>query len=231
MRGDLPSYSREKRYIRKDGSLVWAALSASVLQRDAAGRPVYDHRDHPGHLRTQAAGGRAAAGQGGGGGGQPGQGRVPGQRQPRDPHAHERHPRHDRAGPRHAADRGPAAMPEDGQVGGRQPAGHHQRPARLLQDRGRQAGAGPGRLLLAGGPGRHPAGPGHAGPQEGAGAGLPRAAGRARRPGRRRRPAASGAAQPGRQRHQVHRRGRGGRARRSRRRPRAREGGRTCASR
>src|SRR5271157_2392944 len=40
MRGDLPGYSREKRYIRKDGSLVWAALSASVLERDPAGRPV-----------------------------------------------------------------------------------------------------------------------------------------------------------------------------------------------
>ena len=40
LRGNLPSYSREKRYIRKDGSLVWAALSVSVLQRDPAGRPV-----------------------------------------------------------------------------------------------------------------------------------------------------------------------------------------------
>ena len=40
VRGDLPGYSREKRYIRKDGSLVWAALSASVLERDPAGRPV-----------------------------------------------------------------------------------------------------------------------------------------------------------------------------------------------
>ena len=165
--------------------------------------------------------GGTAAGQGGGGGGQPGQGRVPGQRQPRDPHPHERHPRHDRAGPRHAADRRPAAMPENGQVGRRQPAGHHQRPARLLQDRGRQAGAGTGRLLPAGGAGRHPADPGHAGPQEGAGTGQPRAAGRARRPGRRRRPAAPGAAQPGRQRHQVHRAGRGGRARGGRRRARA----------
>ncbi len=64
--------------------------------------------------------------------------------------------------------------------------------------------------------GRHPAGAGRAGPHEGAGAGLPRAAGRARRPGRRRRPAAAGAAQPGRQRHQVHRRRRGGRLRGSR---------------
>ena len=47
--------------------------------------------------------------------------------------------------------RGPAAMPQDGQVRGRQPARPHERPARLLQDRGRQARAGPGRLLAAGG--------------------------------------------------------------------------------
>ena len=50
--------------------------------------------------RKQARGG-AAAGQGGGRGGQPGQERVPGQHEPRDPHADERHHRHDRAGPRH----------------------------------------------------------------------------------------------------------------------------------
>ena len=40
MRGETPSYSMEKRYIRKDGSLVWMDLSVS-LQRDAAGRPDY----------------------------------------------------------------------------------------------------------------------------------------------------------------------------------------------
>ena len=40
MRGELPSYSMEKRYIRKDGSLIWIDLSLS-LQRDAAGRPAY----------------------------------------------------------------------------------------------------------------------------------------------------------------------------------------------
>ena len=78
--------------------------------------------------------------------------------------------------------------------------GHHQRPARLLQDRGRQAGARPGRLLPAGDGRGHPPDPGHAGPQERAGAGRPRASGCAGRPGRRRRPAAPGAAQPGRQR-------------------------------
>ena len=50
--------------------------------------------------------------------------------------------------------------------------GHHQRPARFLQDRGRQARAGPGRVLGAGGPGRHVAGPRRARPPKGAGAGL-----------------------------------------------------------
>lgn len=39
LRGDVPSYSTEKRYVRKDGSLVWVAMSVS-LQRDAAGKPV-----------------------------------------------------------------------------------------------------------------------------------------------------------------------------------------------
>ncbi len=40
MRGDVPSLSRDKRYVRKDGSIVWVAVSVS-LQRDAAGRPLY----------------------------------------------------------------------------------------------------------------------------------------------------------------------------------------------
>ena len=40
MRGDLPSYTLEKRYLRKDGSLIWIDLSVS-LQRDAAGQPAY----------------------------------------------------------------------------------------------------------------------------------------------------------------------------------------------
>src|SRR5439155_12360224 len=40
VRGDVPSLSRDKRYVRKDGSPVWVAVSVS-LQRDAAGRPLY----------------------------------------------------------------------------------------------------------------------------------------------------------------------------------------------
>ncbi|MDB5310446.1 MAG: signal transduction histidine kinase [Gemmataceae bacterium] len=39
-RGEVPCYSLEKRYIRKDGSLIWIDQTVS-LQRDAAGRPAY----------------------------------------------------------------------------------------------------------------------------------------------------------------------------------------------
>ena len=40
MRGESPDFALEKRYFRKDGSIVWADLLVS-LQRDAAGRPAY----------------------------------------------------------------------------------------------------------------------------------------------------------------------------------------------
>ena len=40
MRGELPSFSLEKRCIRKDGSIIWIDVSLS-LQRDTAGRPAY----------------------------------------------------------------------------------------------------------------------------------------------------------------------------------------------
>jgi PAS domain S-box-containing protein len=39
-RGEFPSYSLEKRYVRKDGAPVWVDLSVSI-QRDAAGAPAY----------------------------------------------------------------------------------------------------------------------------------------------------------------------------------------------
>src|SRR3954449_7554465 len=39
--GESPTLRLEKRYVRKDGSLVWGELFAS-LQRDAAGKPSYD---------------------------------------------------------------------------------------------------------------------------------------------------------------------------------------------
>ena len=38
--GEIPTFSMEKRYIRKDGQLIWADLSVS-LARDRTGRPTY----------------------------------------------------------------------------------------------------------------------------------------------------------------------------------------------
>src|SRR5262249_26365237 len=38
--GELPTYQREERYVRKDGRVVWILLSVSLV-RDAAGRPLY----------------------------------------------------------------------------------------------------------------------------------------------------------------------------------------------
>jgi PAS domain S-box-containing protein len=40
LRGEQRSYSLEKRYVRKDGSVIWGQLDVS-LQRDAAGQPAY----------------------------------------------------------------------------------------------------------------------------------------------------------------------------------------------
>ena len=40
MRGELASFTMEKRFTRKDGEIVWAILTVS-LQRDAAGQPAY----------------------------------------------------------------------------------------------------------------------------------------------------------------------------------------------
>ncbi len=39
-RGEVPGYSLEKRYVRKDGTPVWTHITTS-LQRDAAGTPAY----------------------------------------------------------------------------------------------------------------------------------------------------------------------------------------------
>lgn len=38
--GDVPAYHLEKRYRHRDGALIWAILSVSLV-RDAAGRPLY----------------------------------------------------------------------------------------------------------------------------------------------------------------------------------------------
>ena len=99
---------------------------------------------------------RRSRGQGGRRGGDPGQERVPGQHEPRDPHADERHHRHDRAGARHRA-RPPSSASTSSMVQGlgRRAADGHQRHPRLLQDRGRQARPGADRLRPARQPRRH----------------------------------------------------------------------------
>jgi PAS domain S-box-containing protein len=59
--GEIPYYAMEKRYVRKDGSLVWVNLLVSLL-RDARGRPQYsiamvqditEHRRARDEIRSQ----------------------------------------------------------------------------------------------------------------------------------------------------------------------------------
>ena len=229
MRGEIPSYSLEKRYLRKDGSLIWIDLSVS-LQRDAAGRPAYaiailqdisDRKRLEEELRRAKETAEAAN---------------------RAKDEFLANVSHEIRTPLNAI-LGMTELVLD------TPLTEDQRQCLdtvksaaesllgiiddLLDFSKIEAGKlelDPADFSLRAADRRHPAGPGRAGPRQGAGAGLPRAAGRARRPGRRRRPAAAGAAQPGGQRDQVHRPGRGGRPRRGRRRlaPRARS---ACASR
>ena len=40
LRGDIPAFESEKRYVRKDGEMVWVQVSAALI-RDAEGRPLY----------------------------------------------------------------------------------------------------------------------------------------------------------------------------------------------
>ncbi len=87
----------EQRFIRPDGHIVIADGSFSVI-RDAAGNPRYllnmtkditDRKQAEADLLAAKEAGRRR---------HDGQVRVSGQHEPRDPHAHERHPRHDASG-------------------------------------------------------------------------------------------------------------------------------------
>ena len=94
------------------------------------------------HHRTQAGGGGAAAGAGRGRGGEPGEERVSGDDEPRDPDADERGDRDDGAAARHGAERGAARVRGDGAAVRRGAAHADQRHPGLLEDRGGAAGAG-----------------------------------------------------------------------------------------
>jgi PAS domain-containing protein len=66
--------------------------------------------------------------------------RLPGQYEPRNPHADERHHRHEPSGAEDRPGQKAAQLHREDPARRRAPAGHHQRHPRFLQDRGRQAG-------------------------------------------------------------------------------------------
>ena len=188
----------------------------------AGRRPRRRHGRHPGLGRPAAAprleaDRRPALGQGRRRGGQPGQERVPGQRQPRDPDADERRARDDRAGPRERGHARAARVPDDGPHLGAVPGDADQRDPRLLEDRSGQDADRLGRLPDLRGDHRDGAAAGAAGGGEGARVRLRRVAGAARAADRRRRAARPDHHQPDRQRGEVHARGLGRGARRHRR--------------
>ena len=104
----------ENRYRARDGSLSLAALERhrAGIHRSTRSRTISPSARHRAGHRTRPPGGgrecRAAGATGEGAGigparaeeGHARQERIPGQHEPRDPHAHERHHRHDRTGAR-----------------------------------------------------------------------------------------------------------------------------------
>ena len=95
----------------------------------------------PRHYRAAPRRGRADGGTQAGGGRQPGQVAVPGSHEPRDPHADERHPRHDGVDGRHRALGRAAQLCPRHRALGAHAADADRRDPRFLQDRGRQAAA------------------------------------------------------------------------------------------
>ncbi len=54
MRGEIATYTLEKRYVHRDGHVVWVNLTTAV-QRDEAGAPLYCISGRRGHQPTQAS--------------------------------------------------------------------------------------------------------------------------------------------------------------------------------
>ena len=140
-RNDRTAYDIEHRLQLPDGRIKWVR-ECGRTEYDAAGRPcALDGHGAGRHAVSARRGGRAARPrQGGGRGRQPGEEQLPGQHEPRDPHADERHPR---AWPTCCARDGvDAAAGRAARQDRRRRRGtcwHHQRHPRPLQDRGRQA--------------------------------------------------------------------------------------------
>ncbi len=147
--GDGQVRAMELRLRHADGPWRWLNCREVVLRRGPAGEAIQVLGARRGCHRSQAGRGGDAPGQGGRRVRQPGQERVSGQHEPRDPHADERHHRHDRAGPGHRLDAAAARVPRAGQELGRFALDGHQRHPRLFQDRGRQAQPRPGAVRPA----------------------------------------------------------------------------------
>jgi len=62
--GEIDHFQMDKRFIRKDGGILWVDLTASLV-RDADGKPDYVIGNDAGHLGAQAAGERSACYRGG----------------------------------------------------------------------------------------------------------------------------------------------------------------------
>ena len=116
-------------------------LPLARVEGVAARRAGADLRRRARRDRAEARGAGAAAGARDGRGREPRQERLPGQREPRDPHADERRDRHGGAAARHTATERAARVPDRTQGLGGVAAQPDQRPARLLADRGGQARA------------------------------------------------------------------------------------------
>src|SRR5262249_42496755 len=213
-RAGTPCRVSDEVFWRRDGRAIPVAYSSHPLVEYGEVRGAVVTFTDVTARQAGVAERRQAKGGGGGGGGQPGQERVSGTRQPRDPHAAECHPGHERAGPGHVRHGATEEVPDGDAVFRGSPVAVDRRPAGLLENRGGQTGAGSGAVLAPGGGERRLAFARPARPPQGTrttGSHRSRRAGRFRR---RRRPPPPGADQPSRQRHQVHRRGRGRRQRR-----------------
>ena len=159
------------------------------------GRPGDADRLVPGHVRGEQS--PLHGSPGGARGGhrrRHGQERVPGQHEPRDPHAHERHHRHDGPAAGHRTRSGAGRVRRDHPQQRRGPADDHQRHPRFLEDRSRQARPGEPTLRSARLRRRRARSAGRQGGGEAPGSGLPHCA---THPGSRRGGRDAAAADPG----------------------------------
>ncbi|CRS21238.1 hypothetical protein PAERUG_P48_London_17_VIM_2_01_13_05595 [Pseudomonas aeruginosa] len=197
LRCDLPRGAARRRHPLHPGR---RAGRARRRRQPAAG-----HRDQYRYHQRPATAGAPARGQGAGGRRQRGEVVVPGEHEPRDPHADECRAGHAATGPADRSQRTPARLPGQGQLGGNLVARPAQRHPRLLEDRGRQTGPGNAPLRA----GAADAGPGRGAlrqPGRQGRRGDLRHRSRAAQRGGRRPPApAADPHQPGRQRTEVHR--------------------------